>query len=125
MTWNKETEVSLASIDGLTLKDCIEFFRLRKTGTMVLGKREIADKIKAYLYAKPQGFVVDTAQMLTEIWPDSLHRQDISRIALQIAKKSPRLATHDGETFEAYGRTNRRWRWHGQATARTEDQEEW
>lgn len=47
---------------------------------------------------------------------------ELSKIAKYLG--SP-WVTHDGEEFKAYGRTNRRWRWHGQAVEAPEGSQEW
>jgi hypothetical protein len=75
--------------------------------------------MRDYLASVPRAQVLATsflAGKLHEILAnDDLDASKISSILTKLAPWMGKLATHDGEVFEAFGRINRRWRWHGQS----------
>lgn len=58
------------------------------------------------------------AQLLA---PNPNDAQAINAIGAELMKIAPYIgepwATHDGDTFIAYGKAKKRWRWHGQGIA--------
>lgn len=71
--------------------------------------------LRTYLALAPDTEVLTTMELAEKLaGPDDA--KAVATILSKLAKWMPKaLATHDGETFRAYGKLNKRWRWHGQA----------
>lgn len=69
--------------------------------------------LRLYLAATPVGRVLSTVELSQAIATPETAR-DVGLILTKLAPWMGKLATHDGEAFIAYGRANKRWRWHGQ-----------
>ena len=77
---------------------------------------------RAYLDGISAGFSCQTFDVAKGIWPqgrDVAFKQHMDELCHVLTKTAPHIgaayATHDGETIKRYGKTWRRWRWHGQA----------
>lgn len=73
----------------------------------------IETSLREYLAAVPRARTMSTAELARELCPGD--PKYTGSVLTKLAPWMSSLATHDGEEFIAYGRKNRRWRWHGQA----------
>lgn len=74
----------------------------------------VETSLRLYLANTPRGTTVDTTALASALAADG-DEHVVSSTLLKLAKWMGPLATHDGNTFVAYGKQRRRWRWHGQA----------
>jgi hypothetical protein len=76
---------------------------------------------RAYLDLISRPHTCDTFDVAKGIWPqgrDVSFKRNMDELCHVLTRIAPYIgtayATHDGETIKRYGKTWRRWRWHGQ-----------
>ena len=71
--------------------------------------------MRAFLAKRPASAEpLSTKQLAAEIAPDD-HDKALDAVLTKMAKwMGAKIATNDGPAFQAYGKTFKRWRWHGQ-----------
>ena len=83
--------------------------------------RLLEEAMRKHLAAVPRGTVLSTIELAEALlhYPvpllADLDQRQVGSVLTKLAPWMSSLATHDGEEFIAYGRKNKRWRWHGQA----------
>jgi len=71
--------------------------------------------LREFLTAEPTTTILGTRGLAAAICSED-GVDACASVLMKLAKWMPNaMATHDGEVFRAYGKINKRWRWHGQA----------
>lgn len=73
--------------------------------------------LRVYLGSQPAGLTFESFALAQALDPDG-SREDhgaLSKIMVRLAPYLPGLASHDGAAITRYGKSWRRWQWHGQA----------
>lgn len=74
--------------------------------------------LRVYLGSQPAGLTFESFALAQALDPDG-SREDhgaLSKIMVRLAPYLPGLASHDGAAIARYGKSWRRWQWHGQGT---------
>lgn len=72
--------------------------------------------LRVYLGSQPAGLTFESFALAQALDPDG-SREDhgaLSKIMVRLAPYLPGLASHDGAAITRYGKSWRRWQWHGQ-----------
>lgn len=95
-------------------------------GEMTWKRRNAAVEaaLRKYLMELPDTEVLSTRELAVALMGED--QEDGVKLTLTLLSKLARwvpnaMATHDGEEFKAYGKINKRWRWHGQAPSKHEE----